>query len=210
MKQKFEKEIIWSSFLIFSVLFPFLNSYELILYGTQKTYFIVCWNLWLLLFLAFLFFPTLYDRTLNRVFSGFSNYFIVFYQKGSNIIKKSPQIVGFFYGCCFLSFFFQHEISDSIFISWITSFLIIARNLSVIPSLGLLGISRWSVESIERTIAEKNISQQDYYYLMENFEKFDTTLFSSLPFIRLEKHAYNLETRRNMFKMVTQVLQGPS
>lgn len=85
---------IWSFFLIFSILFPVLNSIELLFFQTQKTFAIVCLILAWVLFFIFLIFPKIYDFSLNLLFKEYSKVSLTLFRLGNESIKKHPYLVG--------------------------------------------------------------------------------------------------------------------
>lgn len=205
MKTAYEKmktAFIWSSFISFSIFFPFFNTIELVFYQTQKTFLIFCWVLNCLLFLAFLLSPSVYKLSIEYTFSKFSLLFLKFFEIGSGLLNKYPRVVGFFYGICFLSFLFRSEWPDSNSLLFVSSVLLAIRNLTVIPSLGFYSIAKWTSLTLEQLVKEKKLTESSIKNSLNDFQLFNSVLFSNLPLINQNPGFYNLETKRYMFGWV--------
>lgn len=197
---KIKTAFIWSTFITFSLCFPFLNALELILYSTQKTFFIFCLILNCLLFLTFIPFPFVFKLSIEYIFSKFSLLFLQIFETGSQLLNKYPRIVGFFYGICFLSFLFRSEWQNSTSLSILSSVLLAIRNLTVIPSLGFYSLAKWTSLTLDRLVKEKKLTESSIKDSLNNFELFNSTLFQHLPLVNQNPSLYNVETRRYMFR----------
>lgn len=155
-----------------------------------------------MLFLAFLSFPSVYKLSIEYTFSKFSLLFLKFFEIGSGLLNKYPRVVGFFYGICFLSFLFSSEWQDSNSLLITSSVLLAIRNLTVIPSLGFYSIAKWTSLKLEQLVKEKKLTESSIKNSLNDFQLFNSVLFSNLPLINQNPGLYNLETKRYMFRWV--------
>ncbi len=195
------KEFMVSFFLIFSLLFPWLNSFEIIVFHTQKTFYFYCVFLWLGLFLLFSFFPKIYDLFLNFFFSKMSNTFLFYLEKSYSLLTQFPRTIGVFYGCCFVSFFFLSEMADSKLFFLLNSCLVFLRNFFVLPFLGLVAMLQWILKDFETTIGLEKLNFAFSSDNPNNFNFFEKEVFPHFRLINSNQN-YNLEIKRHMFRFI--------
>lgn len=199
---------IWSSFVSFSILFPFLNTIELIAHQTQKTGAILCMVVNVLLFLTFFIFPKVLHFSVELIFHGFSPIFLFLFEKGNNLVNKYPRLVGLFYGLGFLTFLLRLDNADSVILFWLSLVFLIIRNLTIIPAIGFFGLAKWTASVLETLVKENKIKEQDVQLGLKDFNVFNNKLFPHLPLSQNNPNAYSLKTKRMMFGWTVKTLSS--
>ena len=212
-----QKEFLFSVFLVFSVLFPWLNSFEIIFFQTQKTFLNFCILLSFLVFSLFKIFPNYYENFLGFFFSKKIEPFLSLVKWGCDLNRKHPYLIGFFYGMCFLSFLLRFEYPDSNSFFFINSTLLVLRNFFIIPFIGVLGLVNWLSQTFSALIENNIISETELSIILtetNQFSQFDKKLFLHLPFFSSSLSVkngekYPIETRRTMFSFARIITSIP-
>ena len=198
--KRISKEIIWSFFLNFSILFPFYNSLELIFLSSQKNGLFLSSLGFLLAFLLFKQNSAFYDRSINVMFSSIFPLFFVFGEKTLIFFRNSPRILGVFYAFVFLSFFSPCEFAESSTFFFLNAFLVSMRHLSVLPFIGFNMLWLWILSTIEA-----HLSSHDFFKLSHaelNFPMFESLVFYKIPLLNIKKEGYSLTTKRTMYQWI--------
>lgn len=210
----FSKEGVWSLFLCFNILLPFLNTFELSVSGTQNKSFTLVATLNLILFFSFKIMPTFYDWTINLIFSDSILFYLKKVEQSVPILTKYPRSVGVFYGVCLLSFLLRFENPDSTSFYVINVLLLSCRNLFLLPYLGFCSLTYWIMGDLEYRVANHQLSDDIYSFINVknhhiNIERFTSVYFHKLPLVNKNSAAYNLTTKRNLLKVVQTFLMTP-
>lgn len=209
--RKIKAQFFLSSLISYSFVFPVLNSLELIIWSTQKTFAIYCLILNLFLFIFFIFSPSFYDFIINFLFKDYSLISLNLFSFGCKSLKKHPYLSGIFFSFCFLAITLKWDFTNNSFIFWVSSFSLIVRNLIFLPSIGYFSVARWSINHIQKELLENKISQEIVFksFNEKNFEIFSKNLSSLIPFCHPKRlESYNLTARRNMFRWVQKTYEG--
>lgn len=208
---KIKKQFIISSFICFSLIFPFFNSFEIIAWGTQKTFAVYCLILDVVLFCLFLMFSNFYDLCINLMFHNFSLKTLKIFRFFSEKSKEYPRITGFIISLCFLSILIRAEYPTSLWVNWLTSFIIVFRNLLVFPAIGYFSLARWCIKHIEQQISLNRISEAEAKKAMSghDFETFNQNFTILVPFSSSNRSKnYNYTTKRNIIQWARTVLES--
>lgn len=158
--------------------------------------------------------PWFYNKSLEIMFSRPLKFYVDTLYRFALVLKNYPILLGFFYGCCLLSFYLRAEFPDSSFFYFISSFFLVARNLMLIPFLGLNFLIHWVLSRIHLEVEKKDVSSDIFSFLkahndsQSDFKEFDRRFFSSIPLIGSTKSLTNYTTRRTMFHVIRSISAG--
>lgn len=208
------KECAWSFFLSVYLFFPLLNSFEVIFFTQQKWSFSVVAFSWVFLYVSFQVSQNFYNLTLELMFSRPLEIYMEILAKCFLFLKKFPKTVGFFYGCCFLSFYLKTEFPQILFFSLIGSAFFFIRNVFLIPFFGVTTLGQWVLSRVNYDIESKRTDSKILFFLKgedfspETFQEFNALYFRHIPLVN-PKHVYsNYKSRRTMISIIRSVIGG--